>query len=165
MTTTPRVSTAIHQANLTDASAQQDPAIVDIGAGRYIVVWTQPAGGPINPSATSDLIGQIFDSADNRVGSEFRVNTVTIDNEQDAALASRPGGGFLMVYEGTNASGTRILVDTRDVNGAFVPGTPTTVAERPRHRHPVQSGGRHPFGQQPPRRLQSDRARETAPPT
>ncbi len=41
MTTTPRVSTAIHQANLSDAGAQQDPAIVDIGAGRYIVVWTR----------------------------------------------------------------------------------------------------------------------------
>ena len=128
MTTTPRVSTAIHQANLSDASAQHDPAIVDIGSGRYIVVWTQPAGGPISPSATSDLIGQIFDAADNRVGAEFRVNTVTINSEQDAALASRPGGGFLMVYEGSNASGTAIYVDTRDVNGAFVPFTPTTVA-------------------------------------
>ncbi len=34
-----------------------------------------------------------------------------------------------MVYEGSNAAGTRILVETRDVNGAFVPFTPTTVAD------------------------------------
>ncbi len=108
MTTTPKVWRATQQANFTDAGDQSDPQIVDIGSGRYVVVWTEAAGGPIATSPGSDLVGQIFDARGNRIGTEFRANlSFFADNEQNAALDTRPAGGFVMVYTDTDAAGSR----------------------------------------------------------
>jgi hypothetical protein len=117
-----------HQVNLADSGAQNRAAVVDIGSGRYIVVWEEATGGPVGTSPGVDLVGQIFNADGSRFGSEFQVNTAfAMDDERDASLASRPGGGFVMVYEDTDASGTSIRVQTRDVNGALVAGTPVTI--------------------------------------
>jgi hypothetical protein len=121
MTTTPKVWRATQQANVTDAGVQSDPTIVDIGSGRFVAVWTEAAGGPIATSPGSDLVGQIFDARGNPIGGEFQANlTFVNDNEKSAAIDTRPGGGFVMVYEATNAAGTSIRLQIRDVNGAPV---------------------------------------------
>jgi FG-GAP-like repeat len=128
MTTTPKVWRATQQANFTDAGDQSDPHIVDIGSGRYVVVWTEAAGGPIATAAGSDLVGQIFDARGNRIGTEFRANfSFFADNEQNAALDTRPSGGFVMVYTDTDAAGTSIRAQSYDVNGSLVGGAPTTI--------------------------------------
>jgi hypothetical protein len=128
MTTTPKVWRATQQANFTDAGDQFDPQIVDIGSDRYVVVWTEAAGGPIATTAGSDLVGQIFDARGNRIGTEFRANvSFFADNEQNAALDTRPGGGFVMVYSDTDAAGTSIRAQSYDVNGTLVGGAPTTI--------------------------------------
>jgi hypothetical protein len=128
MTTTPKVWRATQQANFTDAGDQSDPHIVDIGSGRYVVVWTEAAGGPIATAAGSDLVGQIFDARGNRIGTEFRPNfSFFTDNEQNAALDTRPGGGFVMVYTDTDAAGTSIRAQSYDVNGSLVGGAPSTI--------------------------------------
>jgi hypothetical protein len=130
MTTTPKVWRASQQANFTDAGSQVDPAIASIGAGHYVVVWTEAAGGPIAPAAGSDLVGQIFDARGNRIGGEFQVNSnfPPLDpvNEQSVALDSRPGGGFVMVYEDSVDFGNRwIRAESHDINGALI--TATTI--------------------------------------
>jgi hypothetical protein len=128
MTTTPKVWRATQQTNFTDAGDQFDPQIVDIGSGRYVAVWTEAAGGPIATAAGSDLVGQIFDTRGNRIGSEFRANvSFFADNEQNAALDTRPGGGFVMVYTDTDAAGTSIRAQSFDVNGSLVGGAPATI--------------------------------------
>jgi hypothetical protein len=128
MTTTPKVWRATQQANFTDAGSQSDPHIVDIGSDRYVVVWTEAAGGPIATAPGSDLVGQIFDARGNRVGGEFRANSSFFnDNENNAALDTRPGGGFVMVYSDTDAAGTSIRAQSYDVNGTLVGGAPTTI--------------------------------------
>ena len=128
MTTTPKVWRATQQANFTDAGDQSDPQIVDIGSGRYVMVWTEAAGGPIATAPGSDLVGQIFDARGNLIGGEFRANfSFFSDTEQNAALDSRPGGGFVMVYTDTDAAGTSIRAQTYDVNGTIIGGAPTTI--------------------------------------
>jgi hypothetical protein len=74
MTTTPKVWRATQQANFTDTGVQQLPSVVDIGSGRYVVVWLEGVGGPIATQPGSDLVGQIFDAGGNRIGGEFRAN-------------------------------------------------------------------------------------------
>ncbi len=121
MTTTPKVWRATQQANFTDAGDQSDPQIVDIGSGRYVMVWTEAAGGPIATAPGSDLVGQIFDARGNLIGGEFRANfSFFSDNEQNAALDSRPGGGFVMVYTDTDAAGTSIRAQSYDANGSYL---------------------------------------------
>ena len=118
MVNTPTIWKARYQLNHTDTGNQTDPDIVDIGMGRYVAVWTESSGGPIGTANGTDLVGQIFDAEGHRVGSEFQVNfNYKIDNESNAALATRPDGGFVMVYEDTDASGTSIRAETYDVNG------------------------------------------------
>src|SRR6266540_3491341 len=128
MTTTPKIWRATQQANFTDAGSQLDPAIASIGSGHYVVVWTEGAGGPIATAPGDDLVGQIFDARGNRIGGEFQVNSSfpALDplNEVHVALDSRPGGGFVMVYEDRVDSGNRwIRAETHDVNGALVTAT------------------------------------------
>ncbi len=128
MTTTPTIWEPLHQANPTDAGNQLNLAVVDIGLGRYIAVWTELSGGPIAATAGHDIVGQIYDAEGNPVGSEFRVNVDwSNDNETSPALASRPGGGFVMVYEDTDASGTSIVVQVYDVDGDVVAGAPISI--------------------------------------
>jgi len=128
MTTTPKVWRATQQANFTDAGSQFDPAIASIGSGHYVVVWTEGAGGPIAAAPGDDLVGQIFDARGNRIGGEFQVNSSfpALDpvNEVHVALDSRPGGGFVMVYEDRVDFDNRwIRAETHDVNGALVTAT------------------------------------------
>jgi hypothetical protein len=124
----PTIHIAQYEANLTDAGIQSDPAVIDIGLGRYIVTWDEAAGGPIATAGGTDVVGQIFDHAGNRIGNEFRLNSNFFgDDEQDAALAARPGGGFFMVYEDTDSLGTTIRSQTYDANGNLVLSGPFTI--------------------------------------
>ncbi len=124
MVTTPTVWKARDQVNHSGAGSESDAAIIDIGQGRYVAVWTEGAGGPIATAEGSDLVGQIFDAEGNGIGTEFRVNkSYYFDDEQDAALAPRIGGGFVAVYEDTDAFGTSIVLDAYDVNGTHLFGS------------------------------------------
>jgi FG-GAP-like repeat len=128
MTTTPKVWRATQQANFTDAGIQIDPAIADIGSGRYVAVWTEGVDGPIGTSPGMDLVGQIFDTRGNRIGGEFQVNRAFfMDDEVNASLDTRPSGGFVMAYVDVDAAGASIRAQTYDVNGAVVAGTPITI--------------------------------------
>lgn len=133
MVDTPTVWKPQHQVNTTDAGEQQNPVAIDIGMGRYVVIWDEAAGGPIGTSLGIDLVGQIFDARGNPIGSEFQVNQdFHVDDEKDAALASRPGGGFVVVYEDTDVGGTSIRAETYDINGVRITtGVPTTIALDP----------------------------------
>jgi Ca2+-binding RTX toxin-like protein len=128
VTTTPTIWKTQHQGNPTDAGNQLDLALVDIGLGRYVAVWTELNGGPIGATAGHDIVGQVYDAEGNPIGSEFQVNVDwTDDNETKPALAARPDGGFVMVYEDTDASGTSIVVQVYDVDGNVVPLTPISI--------------------------------------
>jgi Ca2+-binding RTX toxin-like protein len=117
-TTTPTVYELQFRANATEAGVQSDPAIIDIGMGRYLVVWDE-TNGPIGTSPGADIVGQVYDALGNRVGPEIQLNsTWTDDDEFNAALASRPGGGAIMVYQDRdNATGNSpIRAEVFDVN-------------------------------------------------
>ncbi|HWL95236.1 MAG TPA: hypothetical protein VNT79_17075, partial [Phycisphaerae bacterium] len=120
MTTTPTIWKAQQQAHFLDAGDQQDPAVVKLGNNRFIMVWTESADGPVATAPGTDLVGQIFTFEGHPEGPPFRVNSAinSGDDEGNAAIASLPDGGFIVVYEDQNASGTSIRADTYHINGA-----------------------------------------------
>ncbi|SDB03770.1 calcium-binding protein [Bauldia litoralis] len=130
MVDTPTVWKPQHQVNTADTGDQEDPIAIDIGMGRYVVVWEDDTFGS---SPGDDLVGQIFDARGNLIGSQFQVNQdFAVDTETDASLASRPGGGFVMVYEDTDGSGTSIRAETYDIDGVRITtGVPTSIAGDP----------------------------------
>ena len=124
MVTTPTLWKPESTANVFTATVQFDPAITDIGGGRYVVVWTD-FDNSVATTGGVNLVGQIFDAEGSGLGGPFQINqTTTIGFQEDAELAPRPGGGFAAVYESENGSLTdqTIVVDFFDGNGAHVGG-------------------------------------------
>jgi hypothetical protein len=71
------------------------PSITSLSNGGFVVVWG--SGGQDGDGA--GVYGQRFDSNGNKVGSEFRVNTWTADNQQYPSITSLSNGGFVVVWE------------------------------------------------------------------
>jgi nitrate reductase NapAB chaperone NapD len=80
--------------NTTRDFRQEDPSVASDVSGNFVVVWTGSA-----PSASGEVFGQRFDSAGERVGGEFRVNTTTNSFQGFSSVASDASGNFVVVWE------------------------------------------------------------------
>lgn len=116
MTTTPTVWKAEYQVNPAEAvdQLQTDVAIADIGLGRHVAVYNE----------LGNVVGQIFDAEGNPLGAAFQVNQTSNLSGQEwfAALASRPGGGFVAAYVATTGGNYGVFFDTYNADGARVGG-------------------------------------------
>jgi len=92
-------------------TTQRDSHIARDAAGNYIIAWDSE--NQVTPDSQSDIYFQLFDSNNNKVGSETLVNTVT-DNEQERPVLSMNGSGnFVIVW----ASHTGNLDSIFDIKG------------------------------------------------
>ena len=83
--------------NTITSGTQQDPAASALDGGGYVIVWEDRSGlGGDNSS--SSIKGQRFDSAGNKIGGEFLVNTATEINQDSPSVAGLPGGGFVVTW-------------------------------------------------------------------
>lgn len=71
-------------------------AVAMAPGGAFVVVWESIT----YPGASSDVMGQRFDSAGQRVGAQFLVNTTTTDNQRNATVAMDGAGRFVVVWRG-----------------------------------------------------------------
>jgi Ca2+-binding RTX toxin-like protein len=122
------------------AGSQSDPDIIQLANGNILVSWTSTSDTGAGSAAGLDVIGQLFDPLGNRIGVEFRLNADHfLDEEQDMDMAASLGG-FISVYEDTNANGTSIRLNEFDVNGATLPDDTTVVEDNstasPNYRNP-----------------------------
>ncbi|MBU0474966.1 MAG: T9SS type A sorting domain-containing protein [Bacteroidetes bacterium] len=77
-------------------TTQRDSHIARDAAGNYIIAWDSE--NQATPNSQSDIYFQLFDSNNNKVGSETLVNTAT-DNEQERpALSMNGNGNFVVVW-------------------------------------------------------------------
>ncbi len=94
------------------------PSVTALASG-LIVTWTQqdsPQGFGI-PS-TFDVRAQLFDAAGVKVGDEFVVNSTTAGNQSAADVDALPGGGFLVTWQGNDATNLNIYGQIFDAAGA-----------------------------------------------
>ena len=84
--------------------------------GRFVVAWTGPDadGGGIH--------AQRYDVDGTALGGPIAVNTTMAGEQQDAAVAARPDGGFVVVWASEQAGGQGILARLFDADGAPVGG-------------------------------------------
>ena len=82
------------QVNSFTPSAQRRPAIALEPDGDFVVVWSSL----MQEGAHEGVFGQIFDSAGNRQGAEFHVNTFTASNQQDPRVVT-DDGRFVVVWQ------------------------------------------------------------------
>jgi hypothetical protein len=90
------------QVNTWTTDWQNNPSIASLSDGGFVVVWVSRC---VTGECTgqdgdySGVYGQRFDSNGNKVGSEFRVNTWTTDDQSAPCVASLSNGGFVVVWQ------------------------------------------------------------------
>jgi hypothetical protein len=102
-------------------------------ASGFVVTWTGYRGG-----SKTDVWGQRFGLAGNRLGAEFLVNTYTTNGQAFAAVAARADGSFVVVWRSTDQApadvtngifGQRYASDGTRLGGEFQVNTYTTNAQ------------------------------------
>ena len=70
--------------------------------GSFVVVWQSGGYGGVQDGSGPGIFAQRYDSAGGPVGTEFRVNTTTLGNQSDPAVAAEASGGFVVVWRSNN---------------------------------------------------------------
>lgn len=74
-----------------------DGSVAYDATGTFVVVWQSQD----DFFSSQDVLGQRYDSAGNRLGEEFQVNTYTTYNQAGPSVASDASGNFLVAWSGT----------------------------------------------------------------
>jgi len=80
--------------NTYTTSFQAGPALAFDSAGNFVTVWF----GDLQDGSGSGVFAQRFGSGGAPLGAEFRVNTFTFFTQDSPAVASDPGGNFVVVW-------------------------------------------------------------------
>ena len=81
--------------------------------GSFIQVWIDTGGAD---GQGYGIYGQRFDANGARVGGEFRANTSTAGNQDNATIAVAPDGSFIIAWDGPG-SGTDVFAQRYSVTG------------------------------------------------
>ncbi|MEO1366004.1 MAG: SdrD B-like domain-containing protein, partial [Acidobacteriota bacterium] len=95
-----------YQVNTYTPNDQEEPRVASAADGSFVVVW-RSLGGAVDTSLQS-VQGQRFDSVGQPAGQQFRVNTSTTSGQKDPAIAARPDGSFVVVWNSGVSGGTDI---------------------------------------------------------
>jgi hypothetical protein len=97
---------------------QTNPAVAMDGAGNFVVTW-QSSG---QDGSGYGIYAQRYNAAGVAVGSEFRVNTFTTDNQRLPAVAMDGAGNFVVTWQsyGQDGSGLEIYAQRYDAAGVAV---------------------------------------------
>ena len=80
--------------NTVAVNTQKDAGVASDGAGNFVVVWEG------NDADKGGIYFQRFDSSGNAEGGETLVNTTTVGNEKNAAVAMDSNGHFVVAWDG-----------------------------------------------------------------
>jgi hypothetical protein len=106
--------------------AQNAPAVAADGAGNFVVVWMSEVGGIFS----REVLGQRFDAAGVKVGSDFRVNTYTSGEQGYPAIATDRAGNFVVAWQSVGQDGDSTgIFGQRFNNGAEKVGAEVAVNE------------------------------------
>ncbi|MGI9421335.1 MAG: putative Ig domain-containing protein, partial [Geminicoccaceae bacterium] len=89
------------QINTTTADEQRDPSIAALNDGGFVVTWqSKNQDGDID-----GIYGQRYDSTGSTVGSEFQINTTTVDDQDQPSVTALGDGGFVVTWQSKNQDG------------------------------------------------------------
>src|SRR4051812_17359732 len=80
------------QLSLPDGLTKYEPAIAANADGRQVAVWT------VQTSDLLEVYGQLFNTAGDKVGEPFHVNTFTEHFQGQPSVAVQPDGGWVVVW-------------------------------------------------------------------
>ncbi len=109
------------QVNTQFSSSQFDPSITGLSGGGFVVTWTSVSSGLAGDGSSWGTFAQVYDAAGSAVGSEFQVNTTTVQSQYQAVVAGLNGGGFVVAWRddgGQDGSADAVFAQRYDASGA-----------------------------------------------
>ena len=119
------VDAADVQVNTTTGGTRGAPDVAAHTGGAFAVVWTAPDG----VGGGDDIFLRVFD-AGGTGGAEITVPTTTPGDETSPRIAPVADGGYLVTWEGNDASGRGVFAQRFDAGGGYL-GTEVQLAEAP----------------------------------
>ncbi len=89
------------RANTNTSSGQYAPAVAIKNSGSYVVTWQSDIGG-----SGKAVFAQRFNTADAKLGGEFRVNTYDSNDQTEPAIAMAPNGSFVIAWSSNGQDGS-----------------------------------------------------------
>ena len=110
--------------NTYTTKSQTEPSVAMDADGDYVIVWSSQGQ---DPDGSWGIYGQRFNSIGGRVGSEFRVNTTTANDQVSPDVAMDSRGDYIVVWatQGqqysyfNNVEGQMYAYDGRKLGGEF----------------------------------------------
>jgi hypothetical protein len=90
------------QVNTDTSDTQIHPSGTGLSGDGFVVTW-QSYG---QDGSYDGVYGQVFDSSGNKLGSEFRVNTYTDNEQSTVSVAGLSGGGFVATWQSYGQDGS-----------------------------------------------------------
>jgi hypothetical protein len=105
------------QVNGVTSGAQSLPDVAADAAGNFVVVWESSTSAGNDASARS-IQARRYRADGVPLGDQFQVNTQTLGEQTNAALAMAPDGRFVVVWTSDEGGGGPVDLDVR---GALLP--------------------------------------------
>ena len=105
------------QSNTYTSSEQTTPDVTALLDGGFVVTW-QSSG---QDGSGYGIYGQRYDANGTSFGDEFQVNTYTSSEQYDPSVTALNDGGFMVTWEGQDASGYGIKGQRFGVDGSTNP--------------------------------------------
>jgi hypothetical protein len=90
------------QVNTYTTADQRNPVVATDHSGDFVVVWESVG----QDGSNAGIFARRYDSAGTQQGNEFQVNTYTTAAQTAPAVASRPGGDFVVTWESDGQDGS-----------------------------------------------------------
>lgn len=116
------------QVNTYTVGSQYSPSIIGLNDGGFVVAWESSG----QDGSSNGIFGQRYDTNGMPVGTEFQVNTHTMQGQHIPSIAALKDGGFVIIWESylQEGDGYGIIGQRYDVNGIAV-GPPTLTSMSP----------------------------------
>jgi hypothetical protein len=107
------------QANTYTSCNQDDPRVAVLESGDFVVVWESGSSAYQQDGSHTGVYAQRYDAEGERIGGEFRMNTVTADEQQDVSVSATADGGFVVAWESwlQDGDGYGIFARSFDADG------------------------------------------------
>ena len=106
------------------ADDQRAPTITGLANGGFVVTW-QDYSGTLGDSSSGSIKAQLFSATGVKVGTEFLVNTETVDAQGSPAITSLANGGFVVTWH--DSSGTLGDSDSSSIKAQIFSATGVKV--------------------------------------
>src|SRR5262245_20446295 len=83
--------------NTTIAKDQENPSVVALANGKFVVTWVDDSLA-FGDASGSAIVAQVFNADGSKSGSEFLVNTVTTNNQVTPRITALDNGNFVITW-------------------------------------------------------------------